>query len=186
MPTPKKILLIVAWAYNRRELWLTLKWIKDNGWKWDIISAKGFIEEERTAAERFTCGKLSEFTIDRVADYDGLVVISGARTTIEFLYYDNHTRNIVKEFGKRNTPIAAMCCAVPAIRDLVDGKTVTVFPSTRTIPILRKAGAIISDESIEIDGNIVTAKTDEITERMMEEFVRLLKKKGSKERKPKS
>lgn len=167
--------MIAAWAYNPSEFWATLKAIRKEGWEFEVISTKPVIEEERTRNERFKVRTLNEFSLDEIKSYAGLTFVGGNPRTVEKYFYDPKTRLIVEAFNQLRRPIAAVCATVPSIRHIAKGKRITAFPSSKTLSLLKRTGAIISDNSLEVDGNIITAQHEGVIERMMEELIKQVK-----------
>jgi len=166
------VLVIVAWAYNPYEFWTVLKAIRRQGWEFKVISTDPVIEEERTVNERFKVDTVEDFNLDEIKDYAAMVLVSGSPIPTEKFYFNQETRDIVIAFNKLERPIAAMCAMVPAIRYVLEGKRVTAFPTTKVLSLLKREGAIITDNSLEVDGYIITAQHEEVIDEMMSEVIR--------------
>jgi protease I len=70
---------------------------------------------------------------------------------------------LVKDFDTAGKPIAAICHGPWLLVEagIVDGRTVTSWPSVRTD--LRNAGANVVDQEVATDGNLITSrKPDDI------------------------
>jgi protease I len=70
---------------------------------------------------------------------------------------------LIREFDAAGKPIAAICHApwMLAEADLIEGRTVTSWPSIRTD--LSNAGAAVVDEAVVVDSNLITSrKPDDI------------------------
>jgi protease I len=69
----------------------------------------------------------------------------------------------IREFGRENKPVAAICHGPWTLidADLVKGKRMTSWPSLKAD--LRNAGAEWTDEQVVVDGKLVTSrKPDDI------------------------
>ncbi len=176
----KRILVIVAWAYNPYEFWKTLKAIKHEGWGWEVLSTKEIIEEEQTRRERFKVRHIDTFEIKEVKFYDGLIFVSGNPIATAKYYYHERAQAILKEFDRQEKPIAAMCLGVPIIRKVLKGRKATWFPVPQTTPLMEQAGVMFANKSIVVDGRYVTIYDQEGIENLMEAFVNLVKAQPSR------
>ncbi|GAA4643308.1 type 1 glutamine amidotransferase domain-containing protein [Pontixanthobacter gangjinensis] len=97
---------------------------------------------------------LGDVTVD---DYDGLL-LPGGQINPDILRMDAHAIDIIRNFNMRGKPIAAICHApwLLAEAGIIDGKTVTSWPSLRTD--LTNAGATVVDKEVAIDGNLITSR----------------------------
>jgi protease I len=98
----------------------------------------------------------------RPADFDALVLPGGVANP-DMLRLSVESITFIREFGRENKPIAAICHGPWTLidADLVAGKRVTSWPSLEID--LRNAGAQWIDEQVVIDGKLVTSrKPDDI------------------------
>lgn len=100
-----------------------------------------------------------DMTLDavKVADYDALL-LPGGQMNPDILRMDETAIGLVKAFGEAEKPVAAICHApwLLAEAGLVDGKTVTAWPSIRTD--LANAGANVVDQEVATDGYLITSR----------------------------
>ncbi|EAQ29398.1 DJ-1/PfpI family protein [Erythrobacter sp. NAP1] len=100
-----------------------------------------------------------DLTIDEVSvgDYHALL-LPGGQMNPDILRMEESVINLIKEFDNAGKPIAAICHAPWLLieADLVDGKTVTGWPSIRTD--LENAGGEVIDTRVAFDGNIITSR----------------------------
>lgn len=95
-------------------------------------------------------------------DYDALL-LPGGQMNPDILRTEHKVIEIVREFDAAGKPVAAICHApwLLAEADLIEGRTVTGWPSIRTD--LANAGAAVVDEEVVVDGNFITSrKPDDI------------------------
>ena len=170
-----RVLVMTAWAYNPFEFWTILKNIQNENWEFKVISTNSVIEEEKTANERFAVDTLENFDIETIKEYDGLVLSGGNFICVSKYYYDPYARNIVLEFNKLNKPLAAVCATVPIMRYVLKGKKATAFPTTKVLSLLKNAGVIVTNNTLEVDGNCITAQHEEAADQMMKEFISKIK-----------
>lgn len=116
----------------------------------------------------------SDYSTDEVdpEDYDGLVIPGGFSP--DYMRRSEATLNFVKALDEKEVPIAAIChgpwLMVSACK--VKGKNMTSFPSIKDDLI--NAGADYLDQSVVVDGNLITSRTPKDLVDFMEEFFKLL------------
>ncbi|MDY7227754.1 type 1 glutamine amidotransferase domain-containing protein [Hyalangium rubrum] len=101
-------------------------------------------------------------TADRAAqevsadDFDALVIPGGYSP--DHLRMDSDMVDLVRAFFEADKPVAAICHAgwMLAEADIVDGRTVTSWPSIKTD--LLNAGANWVDREVVEDGNLITSR----------------------------
>lgn len=103
-----------------------------------------------------------DLTIDdvNVSDYDALL-LPGGQMNPDILRMEPKVIDLVREFDSTGMPIAAICHApwLLAEADIIEGRTVTGWPSVRTD--LSNAGAAVVDEEVVVDGNLITSRKPE-------------------------
>ncbi len=89
-------------------------------------------------------------------DYDVLVIPGGFSP--DHLRTDDRIVDFVRAFGDQDKVIAAVCHGPSLLIEagLVDGKTMTSWPSIRTD--LRNAGAEVVDRDVAVDGMLITSR----------------------------
>ena len=102
--------------------------------------------------------------LDQVSegDFDALL-LPGGQMNPDILRMDERVIDLIEDFNDAEKPIAAICHAPWLLieADVVDGRTVTGWPSVRTD--LTNAGANVVDQEVAIDGNLITSrKPDDI------------------------
>ena len=100
-----------------------------------------------------------DLTIDEVAtgDYDALL-LPGGQINPDVLRMNDRVIELVREFDAAKKPVAAICHApwLLAEAGIIEGRTVTGWPSIRTD--LSNAGANVVDETVALDGNLITSR----------------------------
>jgi protease I len=116
----------------------------------------------------------------RAGDYDGLVLPGGVANP-DKLRMNAKVVETVRAFDDADKPIAAICHGpwLLAEADVVEGRTVTSWPSIRTD--LRNAGAEVVDREAVTDANLVTSRKPEDIPAFVEAFVALVEKIGAEE-----
>ncbi|WP_066700989.1 type 1 glutamine amidotransferase domain-containing protein [Sphingobium amiense] len=105
-----------------------------------------------------------DITLDQVKieEYDGLLLPGGVANP-DTLRTNDKAVEIVRNFAVSGKPVAAICHGPWLLveADVVDGRTVTSWPSVRTD--LANAGASVVDREVVVDGNLITSrKPDDI------------------------
>ncbi len=100
-----------------------------------------------------------DVTVDEVSagDYDALM-LPGGQMNPDILRMNETVVDLVEDFNDAGKPIAAICHGPWLLveADIVDGRTVTSWPSVRTD--LENAGAKVVDKEVVIDGNLITSR----------------------------
>ena len=98
--------------------------------------------------------------IDAIDDYDALL-LPGGQMNPDILRMNEAAVGLVRDFAEAGKPIAAICHAPWLLveADLVNGRTVTAWPSVRRD--LENAGGIVVDQEVAIDGNLITSRKPE-------------------------
>lgn len=93
-------------------------------------------------------------------DFDALL-LPGGQMNPDSLRLEDRVIELIEEFDDLNKPIAAICHGPWLLveADIVDGRTVTSWPSIRTD--LENAGADVVDQPVAIDGNLITSRKPE-------------------------
>jgi protease I len=115
-----------------------------------------------------------EITAD---EYDGLVIPGGRAP--EYLRLNEQVLEIVRNFAKRNKPIASICHGqqILVAADVLEGKHCTAYPAVK--PDILAAGAGWADvnetfSNAYVDGNLVTAAAWPGHPEWMRKFLELL------------
>ena len=123
-----------------------------------IATAIHDFEGQQTYSEKRGHNFTLNATFDTVKaeDYDALVIPGGRAP--EYLRMDDKVLAIVRHFALADKPIAAICHAPWLLieADIVEGRTVTAWPSVRTD--LENAGGKVVDQEVAIDGNLITSR----------------------------
>jgi len=91
------------------------------------------------------------------ADFDALL-LPGGQINPDIMRMEPKAVQLVRNFAESDKPVAAICHApwLLAEAGVIDGKDVTGWPSIRTD--LSNAGANVHDETVVVDGNIITSR----------------------------
>ena len=124
-----------------------------------------------------------DLNLDEVsaADFDGLV-LPGGQINPDILRMNEKAIAIIREFNEAEKPIAAICHAPWLLveADVIEGKTVTGWPSIRTD--LENAGGDVVDRDVAVDGNLITSRMPDDIPAFSRALIEALEKQAASER----
>ncbi len=101
-----------------------------------------------------------DITLDEIENCEGYdaLLLPGGQINPDILRMNDRAVALVKDFDMAGKPIAAICHAPWLLveADIVNGKTVTSWPSLRTD--LKNAGGNVVDSEVAQDGNLITSR----------------------------
>ena len=154
----QRILIIATDGFEQSELVKPRDMLREAGAEVTIASLKpGEIRgwDQKDWGDSITV----DCTIGEVSaeDYDALL-LPGGQINPDVLRMERKVIDVIREFDAAQKPIAAICHApwLLAEADLIEGRTVTGWPSIRTD--LANAGAAVVDREVAIDGNLITSR----------------------------
>jgi protease I len=150
-----RIMFIVASDFEDSEFRVPYDRVKQAGHEAVIVSTKaGKQLKGKKGKETISSEKAA--TDVSVGEFDALVIPGGYSP--DHLRMDSDVVELVREFFQQDKPIAAICHAgwMLAEADIVDGRTVTSWPSIKTD--LLNAGANWVDREVVEDGNLITSR----------------------------
>jgi protease I len=167
-----RILMIATDGYEDSELLETRRLIEARGADVTLASLKtGEIKGDKGATAEV------DVTIDQVDpdDYDALVLPGGVANP-DKLRMNDKVVETVRDFVESGRPVGAICHGpwLLAEADVLDGRTVTSWPSIRTD--LRNAGAEVVDREAVTDGNLVTSRKPDDIPAFTEALIALVEK----------
>lgn len=160
---PKRVMILATDGFEQSELEQPRRRLEEAGFETIVVSPK---DEEIKGWEKGDWGRpvKVDLTIDEAeaSDFDALL-LPGGQINPDKLRMEEKAVRMVREFNEAGKPVAAICHGpwLLAEADVIDGKTVTGWPSIRTD--LRNAGAEVVDREVAQDGNLITSrKPDDI------------------------
>jgi protease I len=174
----KRVAILVAEGFEQVEMTEPRKALQEAGAVAEIVSPeKGQVQafKHHDKGDKFPV----DVPLDKAdpADYDALMLPGGVANP-DALRIIPRAVSFVRAFFDENKPVAAICHAPWTLieADVVDGRTLTSWPSLRTD--LENAGANWVDRQVVVDGQLVTSrKPDDLpafNEKMLEIFERTL------------
>jgi len=170
-----KILIIATDGFEQDELFKPRTSLLDKGAEVKLASIciepiQGAIhdkEQGQTITPDLTLGEV------QASDYDALVIPGGVANP-DKLRTENEALRIVRDFVEADKPVAAICHGpwLLAEADVIEDRTLTSWPSIRTD--LMNAGAIVVDEQVHVDGNLITSRKPDDIPAFTEALIRLV------------
>jgi protease I len=161
----KRIAILMTDGVEQVEYTQPRQYLEKNGAQVTLISPK----EKNASIQGFNhLTPADNFTVEmdirdaRPGDFDALMLPGGVANP-DNLRLHTEAITFIREFGRENKPIAAICHGPWTLidADLVRGKRLTSWPSLRED--LNNAGAQWVDEPVVVDGKLVTSrKPDDI------------------------
>ncbi len=164
-----RIMFIVASDFEDSEFRVPYDRVRQAGHEAVIVGIeagkqlKGKKGKESITAEQSAADMSAE-------DFDALVIPGGYSP--DHLRLDSDMVDLVQAFFEADKPLAAICHAgwMLAEADIVDGRTVTSWPSIKTDLI--NAGARWVDRKVVEDGNLITSRKPDDLEAFCEALLR--------------
>ena len=159
----KRVLILATDGFEQSELIEPKKALEDAGFETVVASPKA---GEIKGWNHTDWGQsvAVDASLDQVSadDFDALL-LPGGQMNPDKLRMEDRAVELVEEFDAAGKTIAAICHGPWLLveADVVDGRTVTGWPSIRTD--LENAGADVVDQEVAVDGNFITSrKPDDI------------------------
>lgn len=154
----KTVLIVATDGFENSELFEPKKRLEAAGATVRLASPKiDPIQGETNSEKADTITPDMTLSDARAADYDALLLPGGVGNP-DKLRMEDKAVQLAKDFAAADKPIAAICHApwLLVTADLVDGKTMTSWPSVRTD--LANAGANVVDQEVAVDGRFITSR----------------------------
>jgi protease I len=161
----KRIAMLLTDGVEQVEYTEPRRYLEEHGAEVKLISPKGSGDEIQafnhlTPADKF---KVEMDVRDaRPVDFD-MLVLPGGVANPDLLRLSNDAITFIREFGREDKPIAAICHGPWTLIDagLAQAKHMTSYPTLQQD--LRNAGAEWTDEQVVVDGKLITSrKPDDI------------------------
>lgn len=176
-PTPlhgRRVAFLATDGVERVELVEPWKAVQDAGGRPELISPR---PDRITSFDRLDPGETFPVDVEVAgADpdaYDALVLPGGVANPDQ-LRTDSDAVAFVRAFVDGGRPVAAICHAPWLLveADAVEGRTLTSYPSLATD--LRNAGATWVDETVHVEGGLITSRNPDDLPAFCEALVREL------------
>jgi protease I len=154
----QRVLIIATDGFEQSELQKPREMLLEAGAQVEIASLQmGEIRgwQEKDWGDTFPV----DCVVDDIAseEYDALL-LPGGQMNPDVLRTEKGVIDLIRDFDAARKPIAAICHApwLLAEAKLIEGRTVTAWPSIRTD--LANAGAAVVDQEVVVDGNLITSR----------------------------
>lgn len=150
----RRVLVLVEQAYEDLELWYPKIRLEEEGMR---VVVAGPERIRYTGKYGYPCTPDRTFDQVRVEDFDALVIPGGwAPDKLRRL---PAVLELVRAFDQGHKPIAMICHAgwVPVSARILKGRKVTGVSAIRDD--LENAGALFVDQSVVVDGNLISSRT---------------------------
>ena len=144
------------------------------------VTTCGLDEQPVKASRGITI--IPDTTIDKVVnDSFDLIVLPGGLPGADHLRDNAQLQTLIKKQAADNKYLAAICAAPKALAQagVLEGKTATSFPGV--LAALGNASITISENAVEIDGNIVTSRSAGTAMEFALSLIELLEGKETRE-----
>ncbi len=175
----RKIAVLATDGFEQVELTEPVKALRAAGAEVTIISQKPGEIQGMNHHEKGDKIKVDlELAKARPEDFDGLVLPGGVANP-DTLRTDKQAIAFIRHFTQGDKPVAAICHGPWTLieADAVHGKRITSWPSLKTD--LQNAGANWVDQSVAVDGNLVTSRKPDDLKDFNREFISLLGKSSA-------
>ena len=155
---PQRVMILATDGFEQSELEQPRQKLDEAGFETLVVSPK---DGEIKGWEKTDWGRpvKVDLTLEEAeaGDFDALM-LPGGQINPDKLRMEEKAVRLVREFCDAGKPVAAICHGpwLLAEADVIDGRTVTGWPSIRTD--LRNAGANVVDQEVAQDGNLITSR----------------------------
>jgi len=172
----RKIAVLATDGFEQVELTEPVKALRAEGATVTVVSLKAGEIQGMNHHEKGDKIKVDlELAKADPADFDAIVLPGGVANP-DTLRADRHAVAFIKHFTDAKKPVAAICHGPWTLieADAVKGRKVTSWPSLQTD--LKNAGANWVDQSVVVDGNLVTSRKPDDLQDFNREIIALIGK----------
>jgi protease I len=151
----KTVAFLLTDGYEDSELTEPWKAVQEAGGTPVLVSPKpGEVEGKKGHRQ-----SVDRSVADSVAEGFDALVLPGGVVNADHLRMDDDSVALVRDFFEQKKPVAVICHGawIMTDADVVDGRTLTSYPSLRTD--LVNAGATWVDEEVVVDSGLVSSRT---------------------------
>jgi len=152
--TQSRVLILVEHAYEDLELWYPKLRLAEEGMEVVVAGPEKAVYPGKNG---YPCRADRTFNEVRAVDFDALVIPGGWAP--DRLRRSHVVLDLVREFDAAGKPIAMICHAgwVPISARILKGRKVTGVGAIKDD--LENAGAQFVDQSVVVDGNLISSRT---------------------------
>lgn len=172
---PKRVLILATDGFEQSELIEPRKALERAGIETVLASPKAGEIKGWNHTDWGESVKV-DAALDEVAaaDFDALMLPGGVMNP-DKLRQEGRAIELIEDFDEAEKPIAAICHGpwLFAEADIIDGRTLTSWPSIRTD--LENAGANVVDQEVAVDGNLITSRNPDDIPAFSEALISILR-----------
>ena len=170
----KKVAVLATDGFEQAELTEPVKALRAAGAEVTIVSQKPGEIQGMKHHDKGDKTKVDQTLAQARAENFDALVLPGGVANPDTLRIDKDAIGFISDFVKANKPIAAICHGPWTLieANAVRGKKLTSWPSLKTD--LQNAGANWVDQSVVVDGNLVTSRKPDDLADFNREFLILL------------
>lgn len=156
-----KVMILATDGFEQSELMKPKENLENAGIETTIVSLEAGEIKGWDQKDWGKSVKVDMTVADAKADDFDALLLPGGQMNPDILRMNEDAIELIKDFDSAGKPIAAICHAPWLLveANIVDGKTVTSWPSVRTDLI--NAGADVVDREVVTDGNLITSRKPE-------------------------
>lgn len=170
----KTVLIVATDGFENSELFEPKKRLEDAGATVRLASPKSDPIQGETKGEKADT-ITPDMTLEeaKASDFDALLLPGGVGNP-DKLRLEEKAVQLARDFAAADKPIAAICHApwLLITAGLVDGRTMTSWPSVRTD--LSNAGANVVDQEVAVDGCFITSRNPDDIPAFSDKLIEML------------
>ena len=157
----KRVLILATNGFEQSELLEPRQALEDAGFETVLASSEAGSIKGWSNKDWGESVKVDALIADVDSDDFDALLLPGGQMNPDILRMDAQAVQLVKDFDSTDKPIAAICHGPWMLVEagLVEGRTITAWPSLRTD--LVNAGATVVDQEVSVDGNLITSRKPE-------------------------
>ena len=175
-----KVLVVVAQQHNPLELWPLLGELSNRGFKYEVVSDKRIVWDERSKKPHSL--ERTYYELDpkqEASECEGLALILGGPRDMEFYWEDKPLQELIRTFKEEGKALAAACVGTAMLAPYAQGATLSCWPIVKAQRRIKQYGAIPTTVSltVEPEHKIVTIENRFVSGMWAEEFCNLMEGK---------
>jgi protease I len=177
----KHIMILATDGFEQSELEKPKAQLEQAGYKTTVVSPESGSIKGWDGGDWGNSVAVDMALDDADASAFDALLLPGGQINPDKLRMEDKAVQLVRDFHAAGKPIAAICHGPWLLveADVVDGKTVTSWPSIRTD--LANAGANVVDQEVAVDGNLITSRKPDDIPAFTDALIEALERQGSEQ-----
>jgi len=131
----------------------------------DVCSGVRIIQDEASNTQLKLKMTYEDLIVEKVIkEYDGVICVSGALKPTLALWKNQVLRKIIIGMDAKGKVCAGICVSAPTVAIVMENRKMTCFPLIDAKAWVRNHGAILTNRTVEVDKNVVTALDQHCTQ----------------------